>query len=172
MAAHVDHLSVVDEIVLRRHCAVVRTTHADRVAPCVEAYVRGGLTVIEITTTCPDFCEHITRTAAANPALLVGAGTILTADQVRSAVAAGAKFLVSPVLDEAVVAVAREVGVAFIPGCSTPSEMWRAHQLGCPMQKLFPEAFGGPKWVKSCMGALPNLRIVPTAGTTASNAKE
>jgi len=82
--------------------------------------------------------------------------------QCKAAVAAGAQFVVSPVLDEKVVKEAARSKTTMVPGCSTPSEMHRAHQLGCPIQKLFPEPAGGQSFVTSALGALPFLSVFPT----------
>ena len=94
--------------------------------------------------------------------MLVGVGTCLTVGQCKAAVAAGAQFVVSPVLDEAVVKEAKRLKTPMVPGCSTPSELNRAHQLGCPIQKLFPEPAGAQNYVTSALGALPFLSVFPT----------
>ena len=85
---------------------------------------------------------------------------------------AGARFLVSPVLDEAVVAEARELGAVAMPGVHTPTEMWRAHQAGAPVLKLFPAPAGGPDYLRAVRGPLPDLKIVPTNGVSEANARD
>jgi 2-dehydro-3-deoxyphosphogluconate aldolase/(4S)-4-hydroxy-2-oxoglutarate aldolase len=95
----------------------------------------------------------------------------MTREQVREAVRAGARFIVSPVFDEAVVAEALALGAAPLPGVSTPSEIWRAHQAGAPIRKLFPAPAGGPEWLRAVRGPLPELRLVPTNGVTRQNAR-
>ena len=102
----------------------------------------------------------------------MGAGTVLTVEQAREAVAAGARFLVSPVCDVEVIEVAAELGVAIMPGCFTPTEMLRAHRAGAPLVKLFPSPGTGPSFVRACLGPLPFLKIVPTSGVTGENAAE
>jgi 2-dehydro-3-deoxyphosphogluconate aldolase/(4S)-4-hydroxy-2-oxoglutarate aldolase len=82
----------------------------------------------------------------------------------------GASFLVSPVVDEAVIETARSLGVVAIPGCLTPTELLRAHRAGAQLQKLFPAPANGPEHVRACLGPLPFLRIVPTSGVDADNA--
>jgi 2-dehydro-3-deoxyphosphogluconate aldolase/(4S)-4-hydroxy-2-oxoglutarate aldolase len=104
--------------------------------------------------------------------VIVGAGTVLTAADAAEAVRAGAQFLVSPVVDEAVIDEAAALGVAVMPGCSTPTEMLRAHRAGAPLQKLFPERAIGPRWVRQTLGPLPFLNIVPTSGVTLDNAAD
>lgn len=153
------------EAALHRHgyIAVLRTPQAEGVAPAIEAYLAGGLRVLEITTTCPNWCGHIQRLRA-DERLVVGAGTVLSLEHAESALEAGAQFLVSPVLDEEVVkaVVGRYPECVMIPGCATPSELWRAKQLGCDFQKIFPEPFNGVKWVRSVLSTMPSLRLVPT----------
>ena len=102
--------------------------------------------------------------------LVVGAGTVVTVEEARQAVAAGARFLVSPVVDPVVIEQATRLGVAMMPGCSTPTEMLQAHRCGAELQKLFPAPGTGPAWVAQTLGPLPFLRIVPTAGVTLDNA--
>jgi 2-dehydro-3-deoxyphosphogluconate aldolase/(4S)-4-hydroxy-2-oxoglutarate aldolase len=83
-----------------------------------------------------------------------------------------ARFLVSPVVDEAVIEAAAELGVASIPGCATPTEMLRAHRAGAPLVKLFPSPGNVTAWVRAVLGPLPALKIVPTNGVDATNARE
>jgi Entner-Doudoroff aldolase len=135
----------------------------------MDAAVRGGFRVVEFTLTTPGALDLI-REFARQDGLVVGAGTVLTEDDARSAVAAGARFLVSPVVDAAIISLAGSLGVAMIPGTFTPTEMLHAHRSGAPLQKLFPAPANGPAYVKACLGPMPFLRIVPTAGVDASNA--
>jgi 2-dehydro-3-deoxyphosphogluconate aldolase/(4S)-4-hydroxy-2-oxoglutarate aldolase len=109
---------------------------------------------------------------AANPDLVVGAGTVLTVDQARAAADAGARFLVSPVVDTGVIEEAHRLDVAAMPGTYSPTEMWEAHRAGAQLQKLFPITAGGPEHVRSVLGPLPFLRIVPTNGVTIDNAAQ
>lgn len=135
----------------------------------MNAAIKGGFCVIEFTLSIPNAMELIEEFAARRD-LIVGAGTVLTAEDAAEAVKAGAKFLVSPVVDDAVIDAALAMAVAVMPGCSTPTEMLRAHRAGAPLQKLFPEQSLGPTWVRQTLGPLPFLRIVPTSGVTLDNA--
>ena len=137
----------------------------------MRAAVAGGFRVVEFTLSIPGAFELIEEFSAKSD-LIVGAGTVLRAEDAASSVKAGARFLVSPVVDEAVIDKARELGVAAMPGCSTPSEMLRAHRAGAQLQKLFPETATGPAWVKQTLGPLPFLKIVPTSGVTLENAAD
>jgi 2-dehydro-3-deoxyphosphogluconate aldolase/(4S)-4-hydroxy-2-oxoglutarate aldolase len=104
--------------------------------------------------------------------LVVGTGTVMDEAQAQRSVEAGAGFLVSPVVDEAVISAAGELGVAAMPGTHTPSEMLRAHRAGAQLCKLFPAPAGGPAWVRAVLGPMPYLRIVPTNGVDEHNAAE
>ena len=148
--------------------AILRTEIEEAAGPAMEAAVRGGFQVVEFTLTVPGAHERIAEFARREE-LVVGAGTVLTPEDARRAVAAGARFLVSPVVDEAVIETAHELGVAVMPGCHTPTEMLRAHRAGAQLQKLFPAASGGAAYVRACLGPLPFLKIVPTHGVNQDN---
>ena len=151
-----------------RASAILRTDDAAAAGPAMEAAVRGGFRVVEFTLTIPRAVDRIAEFAA-RPGLVVGAGTVLTVEEARAAVEAGATFLVSPVVDETVIEEAARLGVAAIPGCATPTELLRAHRAGAPLQKLFPAPAGGPAWLKAALAPLPFLRVVPTNGVTGEN---
>jgi 2-dehydro-3-deoxyphosphogluconate aldolase/(4S)-4-hydroxy-2-oxoglutarate aldolase len=152
-----------------RASAILRTTHADAAAPAMDAAIRAGFTVVEFTLTTPGAFDLIERFAA-REGVVVGAGTVLTVDDAARAVDAGARFLVSPVVDEAVIGEGVRRGVAVMPGTHTPTEMLRAYNAGAPLQKLFPAPTPGPAFVKSILGPMPFLRIVPTNGVHLNNA--
>ncbi|MCC6906372.1 MAG: hypothetical protein IT430_00395 [Phycisphaerales bacterium] len=153
----------------QRASAILRTDRAAAVAPAMDAAIRAGFRICEFTLTVPAVFEHIAAFSKRD-GIVVGAGTVLTVDDARRAVQAGARFLVSPVVDEAVIEEAHRLGVAAMPGTHTPTEMLRAHRAGAPLQKLFPAPGIGPAYVRACLGPMPFLRIVPTSGVDASNA--
>ena len=152
-----------------RATAILRTDSQERAAAAMEAAVRGGFHHLEFTLTTPGALELVAEFAR-RPDLVVGAGTVLTVADARAAVAAGARFLVSPVVDEEVIRAAVDLGVAAIPGCHTPTEMLRAHRSGAALQKLFPAPAGGPDYVRSVLAPMPFLRIIPTNGIDENNA--
>jgi Entner-Doudoroff aldolase len=158
----------VDFLGVQRASAILRTDEPDVAAPAMEAAVRAGFRVIEFTLTTPNVLDRI-RDFSGRDDLVVGAGTVLTSDEAKAAVDAGARFLVSPVVDEEVIAAAQSLGVAMMPGTHTPTEMLRSHRAGAQLQKLFPAPAGGPAYVRACLGPLPFLRIVPTNGVDATN---
>lgn len=153
----------------QRASAILRTDLPDAVVPAMEAAIRAGFRICEFTLTIPDVFEHVAAFSKRD-GIVVGAGTVLTVDDARRAVEAGARFLVAPVVDEEVIEEAARLGVAMMPGTHTPTEMLRAHRAGAALQKLFPAPGIGPAYVKACLGPMPFLRIVPTSGVDASNA--
>lgn len=154
-----------------RASAILRTDVEEAAGPAMEAAVRGGFRIVEFTLTTPGAFDRIAEFSRRDD-LVVGAGSVLTVEDARAAVANGARFLVSPVVDEAVIAEARRLGVAAMPGAHTPTEMWRAHQAGAQLQKLFPAPGLGPDYVHACLGPMPFLRIVPTNGVSEANAPD
>lgn len=152
----------------QRASAILRTQVAAAVGGAMEAAVRGGFRVIEFTMNTPDALRWIGEFAG-RADIVVGAGTVIEVEQAQAAVASGAKFLVSPVVDEAVIEEAKSLGVAMMPGTSTPTEMLRAHRAGAQLQKLFPGVADGPTYIRQTLGPLPFLNIVPTAGVDATN---
>jgi 2-dehydro-3-deoxyphosphogluconate aldolase/(4S)-4-hydroxy-2-oxoglutarate aldolase len=161
--------SFVELLWQKRATAILRAASQDVAAQAMEAAVRGGFEVVEFTLTTPGALELIADVAR-RPGVAVGAGTVLQVEQARAAVRAGATFLVAPNLDERVVAEATALGVAIIPGVHTPTEMLRGHEAGAPLLKLFPAPAGGPAYLRSCLGPLPFLKIVPTNGVDEGNA--
>jgi len=151
-----------------RATAILRTNDHQVAHDAMAAAVQGGFKVIEFTLSCPQPFDLIEKFAQQDD-LLVGAGTVLRPEDARRAVEAGATFIVSPVVDEAVIETAVELGAVAMPGTHTPTEMLRAHRAGAALQKLFPAPAGGPNYVRFTLGPLPFLRIVPTNGVNAEN---
>ncbi|MCA8956301.1 MAG: 2-dehydro-3-deoxyphosphogluconate aldolase [Planctomycetes bacterium] len=154
----------------RERCsAILRTQDAEAVGPALDAAADGGFTILECTLNTPGALHAIAELAARSE-LLVGAGTVLTLDDAAAACDAGARFLVSPVVDEQVIQWAVERNVVVIPGASTPTEMLRAHRAGAPIVKVFPAPPDGPATLRVIRGPLPFLRLFPTSGVTEENA--
>jgi len=151
--------------------AILRCNDQEKAALAMEAAIRGGFRIIEFTLTIPgvyDLVQDFSR----REGLVVGTGTVMDEAEAQKSVEAGACFLVSPVVDDVVISAARELGVASMPGTHTPTEMLRAHRAGAQLCKLFPAPAGGPAWVRSVLGPMPYLRIVPTNGVDEHNAGE
>jgi len=161
----------VDLLGREKASAILRTHVEEAASPAMDAAVRAGFRIVEFTLTIPGVLDRIAEFARRD-GLVVGAGTVMTVDDARAAVEHGARFLVSPIVDEAVIEEAARLGVACMPGTHTPTEMARAHAAGAQLQKLFPAPGLGPAYVKACLGPMPFLRIVPTNGADADNAAE
>jgi 2-dehydro-3-deoxyphosphogluconate aldolase/(4S)-4-hydroxy-2-oxoglutarate aldolase len=138
--------------------------------PLAAALVAGGLPAAEITLR-TEAGEAAIRAVAGRADLLVGAGTVLTIEQVNRAHGCGATFVVSPGLDEAVVERALELGLVVLPGVATASELQSALRLGLDAVKLFPAAqLGGVAAVSAFAAPFPDVRFMPSGGITADNA--
>jgi 2-dehydro-3-deoxyphosphogluconate aldolase/(4S)-4-hydroxy-2-oxoglutarate aldolase len=151
-----------------RAIAILRTFRTEIAAEAMTAALRGGFKVIEFTLNTPGALELI-REFSRYQNIIVGAGTVMSVQEVRLAAEAGANFIVSPVFDEVVVREALDHGLTVIPGCQTPTELWRAYRAGSQMQKLFPAPQDGPAYLRACLGPMPFLKIVPTSGVDESN---
>ena len=135
--------------------------------PLADALAAGGARCAEVTFRTPS-AEQVLKAMAAHGGLTVGAGTVLTPDQAERAVAAGARFVVSPGFDEEVVARCRELGVPVVPGIATATELMRALKAGLDTVKLFPaEPLGGLRTLRALAGPFPGMRFVPTGGIDA-----
>ena len=133
--------------------AILRTHDQEKAAKAMDAAIRGGFRIIEFTLTIPGVFELV-QDYARREGLVVGTGTVMDADEARQSVESGARFLVSPVVDEVVIGAANELGVACMPGTHTPTEMLRAHRAGAQLCKLFPSPHGGPDWVRAVLGPM------------------
>ena len=144
--------------------AVVRADSAPECRTVVRGLRRAGVEAIEVTFTVPSAAELIAELAAEGGGLL-GAGTVLDAAQCRAAIDAGARFVVSPVTDPAVLAEARRGGVACIGGALSPSEVWAAMSAGVDAVKVFPvSSLGGPSYLRALREPFPTLRAVVSGG--------
>jgi 2-dehydro-3-deoxyphosphogluconate aldolase/(4S)-4-hydroxy-2-oxoglutarate aldolase len=136
------------------------------------ALVAGGVALIEITLTTPGALTTIAQIASDVPGSMPGAGTVLDVQSARDAIAAGARFVVSPTLDEHVVRACREQNVLCIPGALTPTEMLRAWRAGADMVKVFPSSPLGPGFFRDVLAPMPFLKLVPSGGVSQENAAE
>ncbi len=138
--------------------------------PLAKALIDGGLPAAEITFRTKCAAEAIRNITKTYPEMLVGAGTVLTTEQVDAAIAAGSKFLVSPGLNPKVTAYALSKGITMLPGCSNPSDIEAALELGLTTVKFFPaEAAGGLKMLKAMAAPYGQLTFMPTGGINADN---
>ena len=141
--------------------------------PLAKALVEGGLPCAEVTFRTEAAAESIRQMAEAYPEMLVGAGTVLTTEQVDEAVAAGAKFIVSPGFDPEIVDYCIGKDISVLPGCATPSEVAQAVKRGLQVVKFFPaEQAGGIAMIKAMAAPYHTLKFMPTGGINQDNLKD
>lgn len=151
---------------------VVKIENAQQAVPLAKALLQGGIPCIEVTLRTPQALTAIANIAKEVPEMLLGAGTVLSVQQAEDARRAGAEFLVSPGLNAKVVAYCVKEGIPIVPGCSGPSDMELAMEMGLSVVKFFPaEQSGGVAYMKAVAGPYPNLRFIPTGGINATNYK-
>ncbi len=158
---------------LLTNCPVVPLVQADDPAVAVktsQALAAGGLKVVEVVFRTDRALECLQAVADEIPDVVAGAGTVLSAEQANAALDNGAKFIVSPGLDDGVVALASERGVPIYPGIVTPSELQHAFNLGLDTVKFFPASIaGGVPALKALSSVFRTMRFMPTGGVSAGN---
>ena len=165
--------AVVTRIALEKAVAVVRADSAEALVDLARALVDGGVSCVEVTMTVPNALDAITRVCEAlGDDALVGVGSVTDPETATAAVAAGARYVVSPVFLADVVAAAHEAGAAAMPGCLTPTEVLTAHRAGADVVKVFPADVVGQAFFKGVLAPLPYLKLMPTGGVTLDNAGE
>lgn len=141
--------------------------------PTLEALCDGGIPVAEITFRTACAAEAIRIGCEKFPEMMIGAGTVINAEQAKTAIGAGARFIVSPGLSADVAAVCREADVPYLPGCVTPTEIMAALEMGLSTLKFFPaNVYGGLTALKALSAPFPQVRFLPTGGVDLKNIKE
>ena len=149
---------------------VIKIDDAENAVPLAKALADGGLPVAEVTFRTAAAEEAIKKITTAIPNMLVGAGTVLTEEQVDRAVAAGASFIVSPGLNPKIVKYCVSKNIPITPGCTNPSDIEQAIEQGLEVVKFFPaEAAGGIKMIKAMAAPYVNMKFMPTGGIDAKN---
>jgi len=162
---------VLDAIATTGVVAVVRLADAAQMREVAEALMAGGVRAIEVTMTVPRAVELIAELSRTLPSeVIVGAGTVLTADVADQVIAAGAQFVVSPVFRPELIDACHRHDVIAMPGCFTPTEILTAWDAGADVVKVFPATSLGPAFFKDLRGPLPQVRMMPTGGVTRANA--
>lgn len=151
--------------------AVATISRAEDAAPFAAALARGGVRSIEVTLRTPAAMEAIRRIAGEVEGALVGAGTVLTPDQMKAALAAGARFTVSPGATPALLQAGREGSAPYLPAVATASELMAGLEAGYGTFKAFPATvLGGEAWLKAMHGPFAEARFCPTGGVTLESA--
>ncbi len=152
---------------------VVKIDDAAKAVPLAQALFDGGIPCAEVTFRTDKAAESIALIRKAIPEMIVGAGTVTTTEQVDRAIEAGATFLVSPGLNPKIVEYCAKKGIPITPGCSTPSDIERALELGLEVVKFFPaEASGGLPAIKAMAAPYTTVKFMPTGGVSAKNINE
>jgi 2-dehydro-3-deoxyphosphogluconate aldolase/(4S)-4-hydroxy-2-oxoglutarate aldolase len=159
-----------------RQCGIVPVVSlqkAEHALPLAEALIAGGLPCAEITFRTAAAAESIRQISREFPSMLVGAGTVLSVEQAKTALDAGAQFLVSPGTNPAVVDYCRQQNVTVFPGVCTPTEIEAALAKGVDVLKFFPaEPMGGVKFLKAVCAPYKNVRFIPTGGIDGTNIRQ
>ncbi|MBW2514021.1 MAG: bifunctional 4-hydroxy-2-oxoglutarate aldolase/2-dehydro-3-deoxy-phosphogluconate aldolase, partial [Deltaproteobacteria bacterium] len=164
--------TILNQFEKMRVIPVVAIENAQDAAQLADTLIEGGLPCAEITFRTAAAVDAM-RIMAQRGDILVGAGTVLKVDQVKTAVDVGAKFMVSPGFNPKVVGYCVENNIAITPGISTPSDIEAALECGVDVLKFFPaEAFGGLKTLKAMSGPYGNVRFIPTGGISPANLVE
>lgn len=137
-----------------------------------KCFLDAGLYALEITMNTPQVERIISSLSKEYSQLSIGAGTVCTIEDLDKAVSAGAQFIVTPVMDEEVIAKAVEMGIPIFPGAYSPTEIYKAWKLGASAVKIFPATALGPKYVKDVLAPLNEIKLLPTGGVSGDNIKQ
>lgn len=161
MSTHQNLSRVLDSGIV----AIIRASSGEQLVNVARALYEGGIDVIEVTFTVPGVLDIISavRKDLGNK-ILLGAGTVLDTESARAALLAGAEFIVSPTVNPQVIQLCRRYDKMILPGAFTPTEVVTAWEHGADIVKVFPADIGGPSYLKSLHGPLPQVRLLPTGG--------
>ena len=164
--------SILDRVAQLGVVPVIAIEKVEAAIPLADALLEGGLPVVEITFRTAAAAEVIRKIAQERPQLLVGAGTVLTPANLEAAKASGAAFAVAPGLNPQTVKQAEQIGLPFVPGVATPTDIEAGLALGCILLKFFPaEALGGVAMIAALSAPYKHtgLRFIPTGGVSTAN---
>ena len=168
------NLKIVQKILDIGLIPVVRAASAKEALAIVEAIKAGGLSILEITMTVPGAMKVIEAVADRyGKEVLLGAGTVLDPETARTAILAGAEFIVTPALNLKTVELCKRYSKVIIPGTLTPTEVLTAWEAGGDFVKVFPcDNVGGPKYIKALKGPFPHVELIPTGGVNLNTAAD
>jgi 2-dehydro-3-deoxyphosphogluconate aldolase/(4S)-4-hydroxy-2-oxoglutarate aldolase len=165
--------NIVGLIKKKKIIAIIRGITKDRILKTAEALLDGGISIMEVTMNNDDAFESIQLiNKEFEKEVLLGAGTVLTTDQVEKSYNAGAKFIVSPNIEDSVVSKTKKLNMISIPGAFTPTEIYRAYNAGADFVKVFPAGSLGPEYIKSIKAPLENIPLLTVGGVDLNNLKE
>lgn len=165
-------MNLVSQILTHKIVAILRGATPSDVVTIALALQEAGVKCLEITLNSPDALKVIERIAQQmEGSILVGAGTVLNATEASDAIAAGAKFIISPITDEATISKTKQLGAVSIPGAFTPTEIFRAYSAGGDIIKVFPGT-SGSAFIREILAPLPHIPLMPTGGINLENLQE
>lgn len=169
-----DKEQVLSKIVEGGLVAVVRAESSEQALKIADACMKGGVAAIEITFTVPGAAEVIKELAKvySNGEILLGAGTVMDAETARTAILAGAQYVVSPYLNLDTVKLCNRYRVPCMPGAMTIKEVVEAMEAGADIIKIFPGELFGPQIIKAILGPIPYAKLMPTGGVSLDNVEE
>jgi len=151
---------------------VMRAESSEKLIKVARALKEGGVNCIEVAMTTPNALSAIEEVSDKLNEVLVGAGTVLDAETARSAILAGAEYLVSPTIDIEMIEMAKRYDKVVAPGAFTPTEILKAWEAGADIVKVFPASRLGPKFIGAVKAPLPQVSLMPTGGVNHDNAAE
>ena len=166
-------MGVIEQLEEQGGVAIVRLDDLSAAIAVTEALLAGGLSAVEFTFTNRQAGHAIEGVkAAVGDRALIGAGTVLDPETARTAILAGADFVVTPTLKPATIELCNRYRVPTVIGAFTPTEILTAWEAGADFVKVFPASAGGPRYLKDVLGPLPQLKLVPTGGVSFENAAD
>ena len=164
-------MSPLSHLLKHKIVAIIRGMQPHDVVSIANALYQGGITILEVTLNSRNALAVIEQLSDVYKAtMLIGAGTVLSAEDATNAIAAGAQFIISPSLDEEVIKVTKDAGIVSIPGAYTPTEIQTAYKSGADIVKVFPAL--NADYIKNILAPLNHIRVMPTGGVTADNIKD
>jgi len=166
-------MSISQQILTHKIIAIIRLDDYDRAVEVARALVAGGVPVLEFTLTGRGAIEAVAATRRAlGEAACVGAGSVLTDEDAHAAIDSGAQFVVTPALRLPAIAACVKRNIPIVCGGFTPTELLAAREAGAEFVKVFPAQLGGPRYLKDVLAPMPFLKLVPTGGINAENARD
>lgn len=164
-------MPVYEQITRHKIIAILRGAPPADVVQIATALYEGGIRLLEITMNSEKPLQAIEEVAAKlGDTMIIGAGTVLDAATAADAVSAGARFILSPIVKEPVIAATKKLGVVSIPGAYTATEIYTAYEAGADIVKVFPAT--SPSYIKDMSGPLPHIPLLPTGGITLDNIRD
>ena len=165
-------MKTFDQILKHKIVAIIRGAESGDVPSIAEALLDGGIVAMEVTLNSPEALSVIEKlTKKMGDKMLIGAGTVLNKKAAKRAIAAGARFLISPIVDQAIIEFTKKHGIVSIPGAYTPTEIAHAYSCGGNLIKIFP-ASGNVNYIKEVRAPLPHIPLMPTGGINLENILE